>query len=74
MPKRSKRRSHSQSAAARQWSNTNISDPNDSSSDEYFVDIDDHESTLGEKIFVTDIEDVAYKVFLGQKQYHDKVI
>ena len=50
MLKRLKRRSHSQPAAARRWSNTNVSDSNDSSSDEYSMDIDGQELTLSEKL------------------------
>ena len=59
MPKRSKRRSYSQTVAARRWSNTNVSGSNDSVSDEYSMDIDDQELTLSERICLTDIGDLA---------------
>ena len=59
MPKKSKRRSHSQTIAARRWSNTNISDSNDSASDEYSMDINDQELTLSEKLSLTHIGDPA---------------
>lgn len=59
MPPPSKRRSHSQNASARRWSNTKIPDPTDSSSDEYTMDVDDQELPFSEKLFLTDIGDVA---------------
>ena len=59
MAKRSKQRSHSQTVAARRWSNTNVSDSNDSASDESSADIDDQELTLSEKVSLTDIGDLA---------------
>jgi len=71
MPKRSKRRSHSQIAIARRWSNTNILDPIDSSSDEYSMDIDDQEITFNEKLLLTDIGDLAE---MCQSKYDTKYL
>ncbi|CAF4315402.1 unnamed protein product [Rotaria sp. Silwood2] len=59
MPTRSKRRSHSQVASTHRWSNTKISDPDDSSGDEYSMEIDDQELTFNEKLSLTNIGDLA---------------
>jgi hypothetical protein len=59
MPKANKRKSQSHSASVRRWSNTTISDPVDSSSYEYSMDIDDERLSFSEKLLVTDIGDLA---------------
>src|SRR4051794_22611505 len=59
MPTVSKRRSQRQNASSRRWSNTKNSDPNDSSGDEYVMDIDGKELNFNEKLLLTDIGDLA---------------
>ncbi|CAF4402376.1 unnamed protein product, partial [Didymodactylos carnosus] len=59
MPRVSRRRSQRQNASSRRSSNTKISDPSDSSGDEYVMDIDAEELSFNEKILLTDIGDLA---------------
>ncbi|CAF3154222.1 unnamed protein product [Rotaria sp. Silwood2] len=59
MPKPNKRRSKGQNAVGRRWSSVQVSSSNESSNEEYSMDIDDKELPFNEKLFLIDIGDLA---------------
>ncbi|CAF1336046.1 unnamed protein product [Rotaria sordida] len=59
MPPPRKQKSHLQNASARCWSNTKISDPIDSSGDEYIMDVDGQELPFNGKFLLTNIGGLA---------------
>ncbi|CAF4240691.1 unnamed protein product, partial [Rotaria sordida] len=59
MPPPRKQKSHLQNTSARRWSNAKISDPIDSSDDEYTMNVDGQELPFNEKLLLTDIGDLA---------------
>lgn len=59
MPKLSKRRSKGQNAVGRRWASVQVSSSSESSNKEYSMDIDDKELPFNEKLFLTDIGDLA---------------
>jgi hypothetical protein len=59
MPRANKSKSKVQSASAHRWTNANVSSSSDSSNEEYSMDIDDQELSFNEKLFLTDIGDIA---------------
>ena len=59
MPKLSKKRSKGQIAVTRRWSSVQVSSSSKSSNEEYAMDVDDKELSFNDKIFLTDIGDLA---------------
>ncbi|CAM4826806.1 unnamed protein product, partial [Rotaria magnacalcarata] len=59
MPKLNKRRSKGQHAVTHRWPSVQASSSSESTNEEYKMDIDNKELAFNERIFLTDIDDLA---------------